>query len=203
MMLCCLGNPPGTTTVAATPYDRHLPGTPYSISSPVVTSGRNSSFLVLINTRVLYYPLRPSSRRPSRFSAVSAPNCSPPHQSFAAVASVVSAQPDACSCYQPANISAALYQRPPTGDCPPHGSACVASTHANMSKRSRLTMDTFSPMHQPDEGYSEDPLNPMTNYDITSIPASLKTPGDLPDWLLSNSSNLPTHLKKGMSCWDP
>ena len=124
-------------------------------------------------------------------------NRSPPSPPF------VSAQPDACSCYQPANISAALYKHPPTGDCPPHGSARVASTHANMSKRSRLTMDTFSPMHQPDEGYSEDPLNPMTNYDITSIPASLKTPGDLPDWLLSNSSNLPTHLKKGMSCWEP
>lgn len=202
-MLPWYNNPPGTTTIAARTLSSSLPGTPYSISSPVVTSWHKSPFLALISTRVLYHPLRPSSRCPSRFSAVSAPNCSSPHQSFAAVASVVSAQPDACSCHQPANRSAALYKHPPTGDCPPHGSACVSSTHANMSKRSRLTMDTFSPMHQPDEGYSEDPLNPMTNYDITSIPASLKTPADLPDWLLSNSSNLPTHLKKGMSCCDP
>lgn len=65
-----------------------------------------------------------------------------------------------------------------------------------MSKRSRLTMDTFSPMHQPDEGYSEDPLNPTTNYDAPSISTSLKSPSDLPGWL-SNLSSLPDQAKKG------
>ncbi|KAM4066322.1 F-box-like domain-containing protein [Hirsutella rhossiliensis] len=52
-------------------------------------------------------------------------------------------------------------------------------------------MDPFSPVHQTDEGYSEDPLNP-------TLPQNLPAPrslADLPSWLASHVSALPLPVR--------
>jgi hypothetical protein len=64
-------------------------------------------------------------------------------------------------------------------------------------------MDPFSPQHQPDEGYSEDPLNPSLP---DKLPASLSarpTPAELSAWLAANPNALPISLKKGTSWLRP
>lgn len=55
-------------------------------------------------------------------------------------------------------------------------------------------MDNFSPQ-QPDEGYSEDPLNPsLSSYGMAMTgPPSL---ADLPDWLTRELPRMPLSLKK-------
>lgn len=58
-------------------------------------------------------------------------------------------------------------------------------------------MDTFSPSHQPDEGYSEDPLNPTVQNDVSSSLANLRSPLELPAWIAANAAHLPISLKKG------
>ena len=60
-------------------------------------------------------------------------------------------------------------------------------------------MDPFSPAHEPDEGYSEDPLNPSANRDTSMTLSSLRSAADLPSWLASNAASLPVSVKKGMS----
>ncbi|RTE78980.1 hypothetical protein BHE90_006531 [Fusarium euwallaceae] len=62
-------------------------------------------------------------------------------------------------------------------------------------KESLSSMDPFSPAHQPDEGYSEDPLTPTVNQDLSSALASLRSPSDLSAWLVANSSLLPLQVK--------
>ncbi|KAM0425655.1 hypothetical protein ACHAPT_009187 [Fusarium lateritium] len=64
-----------------------------------------------------------------------------------------------------------------------------------MSKKEALSMDPFSPAHQPDEGYSEDPLTPTVSQDLSSALASLRSPSDLSAWLVANSSLLPLQVK--------
>lgn len=61
-------------------------------------------------------------------------------------------------------------------------------------------MDPFSPAHQPDEGYSEDPLNPTLHNELSTALASLRSPADLPAWLIANASLLPVQIKTGMPC---
>ncbi|KAF4953285.1 hypothetical protein FSARC_12433 [Fusarium sarcochroum] len=56
-------------------------------------------------------------------------------------------------------------------------------------------MDPFSPAHQPDEGYSEDPLTPTVNQDLSSALATLRSPSDLSTWLVANSSLLPLQVR--------
>lgn len=58
-------------------------------------------------------------------------------------------------------------------------------------------MDPFSPAHQPDEGYSEDPINPSVHEDLSAILSTLRSPADLPSWLASNASILPVSVKTG------
>lgn len=68
-----------------------------------------------------------------------------------------------------------------------------------MSKKDGLaSMDPFSPAHQPDEGYSEDPLDTSVHHDLSSALASLNSPADLRTWLVANSSLLPLQVKTGM-----
>lgn len=70
-----------------------------------------------------------------------------------------------------------------------------------MSKRDRLTMDAMTPSNQPDEGYSEDPLNSTIHYDAMPTLAAPRSPSDLPAWISANASLLPMSLKKGdFSC---
>lgn len=65
-----------------------------------------------------------------------------------------------------------------------------------MSKKDTLPpMDPFSPAHQTDEGYSEDPLNPSVNHDLPAALASLRSPADLPAWLAANISLLPVQTR--------
>ncbi|CAM1500437.1 Fc.00g095990.m01.CDS01 [Cosmosporella sp. VM-42] len=65
-----------------------------------------------------------------------------------------------------------------------------------MSKRDQFPpMDPFSPAHQPDEGYSEDPLNPTIQSDLSAALSSLRSPADLPSWLVANASLLPVQIK--------
>ncbi|KAI5461987.1 hypothetical protein BGZ63DRAFT_203334 [Mariannaea sp. PMI_226] len=52
------------------------------------------------------------------------------------------------------------------------------------------TMDPFSPAHQPDEGYSEDPLNPSVHHDLPTSLTSLRSHTDLPAWLATNANLL-------------
>lgn len=59
-------------------------------------------------------------------------------------------------------------------------------------------MDPFSPVHQPDEGYSEEPLNPEENTALVTSLATLHSPAELPAWLASNASLLPLSVKTGM-----
>lgn len=60
-------------------------------------------------------------------------------------------------------------------------------------------MDPFSPAHQPDEGYSEDPLTPTIHNELSTALASLRSPADLIAWLITNASLLPVQTKTGMS----
>ncbi|KAF7544166.1 hypothetical protein G7Z17_g10170 [Cylindrodendrum hubeiense] len=76
-----------------------------------------------------------------------------------------------------------------------------------MSKKDGLPpMDPFSPAHQPDEGYSEDPLNPSVHHDLPAALASLRSPADLPAWLAANISLLPLQTRTGtfrLAAWRP
>ncbi|KHN94367.1 F-box/WD-40 repeat-containing protein [Metarhizium album ARSEF 1941] len=60
-------------------------------------------------------------------------------------------------------------------------------------------MDPFSPAHQPDEGYSEDPLNPTVHHGLPASLATLRSPAELPSWLASNASALPVSVKKDLT----
>ncbi|KAI9155515.1 F-box/WD repeat-containing protein 1A [Paramyrothecium foliicola] len=65
-----------------------------------------------------------------------------------------------------------------------------------MAKRDQLSpMDHFSPVHQPDEGYSEDPLNPTPHFDLPVLLSTLRSPSDLPAWLASNAAVLPVKVR--------
>ncbi|KAF4459681.1 putative F-box WD-repeat [Fusarium albosuccineum] len=65
-----------------------------------------------------------------------------------------------------------------------------------MSKKEALSsMDPFSPAHQPDEGYSEDPLTPTVSQDLQAALATLRSPSDLSSWLVANSSLLPLQVR--------
>ncbi|ESU17232.1 hypothetical protein FGSG_13776 [Fusarium graminearum PH-1] len=57
------------------------------------------------------------------------------------------------------------------------------------------SMDPFSPAHQPDEGYSEDPLTPTVNQELSTALATLRSPSDLSSWLVTNSSLLPLQVR--------
>ncbi|OAA45575.1 F-box/WD-40 repeat-containing protein [Metarhizium rileyi] len=60
-------------------------------------------------------------------------------------------------------------------------------------------MDPFSPAHQPDEGYSEDPLNPTAHQSLPASLSTLRSPAELPSWLASNASALPVSVKKELT----
>ncbi|KAK7426269.1 hypothetical protein QQZ08_007299 [Neonectria magnoliae] len=65
-----------------------------------------------------------------------------------------------------------------------------------MSKQDALPpMGPFSPAHQPDEGYSEDPLNPSVHQDLPAALASLRSQADLPAWLAANVALLPVQTR--------
>ncbi|KAK9436549.1 F-box/WD-40 repeat-containing protein [Metarhizium brunneum] len=69
-----------------------------------------------------------------------------------------------------------------------------------MAKPDQLpAMDPFSPAHQPDEGYSEDPLNPTVHHGLPASLATLRSPAELPSWLASNASALPVSVKKELT----
>ncbi|KAG5927067.1 hypothetical protein E4U42_002654 [Claviceps africana] len=69
-----------------------------------------------------------------------------------------------------------------------------------MTKDDQLSaMDTFSSAQQPDEGYSEDPLNPPAHHSLTTSLASLRSPTDLSSWLTRNASILPLSIKKELT----
>ncbi|KAG5978290.1 hypothetical protein E4U55_006292 [Claviceps digitariae] len=69
-----------------------------------------------------------------------------------------------------------------------------------MTKDDQLAaMDTFSPAHQPDEGYSEDPLNPPVHHSLAASLATLRSPADLSSWLTRNASILPLSVKKELT----
>ncbi|RDA83928.1 hypothetical protein CP532_3630 [Ophiocordyceps camponoti-leonardi (nom. inval.)] len=65
-----------------------------------------------------------------------------------------------------------------------------------MTKQRRSSppaMHPFSPAHQTDEGYSEDPLNPSLSQNLlVTAPTSL---ADLPVWLASNAAALPVSVR--------
>ncbi|ATY65508.1 F-box and WD domain protein [Cordyceps militaris CM01] len=56
-------------------------------------------------------------------------------------------------------------------------------------------MDPFSPVHQPDEGYSEDPLNPQDGSALLASLSSFQSPSDLAGWIARNASMFPTSVK--------
>lgn len=58
-------------------------------------------------------------------------------------------------------------------------------------------MDHFSPAHQADEGYSEEPINPTAHLDLPALLSTLRSPSDLPAWLATNASLLPVKIKTG------
>lgn len=58
-------------------------------------------------------------------------------------------------------------------------------------------MDAFSPSHQPDEGYSEDPLNPPICRDLRGPLSTLTSIEDLPAWLTANANQVSHSLKSG------
>ncbi|KAG6007571.1 hypothetical protein E4U21_005769 [Claviceps maximensis] len=60
-------------------------------------------------------------------------------------------------------------------------------------------MDTFSPAQQPDEGYSEDPLNTPAHHGLAASLATLRSPADLSSWLMRNASILPLTIKKELT----
>lgn len=64
----------------------------------------------------------------------------------------------------------------------------------------QTAMDPFSPVHQPDEGYSEDPLNPPAENNVLASLSTFRGPSDLPTWLINNASRLPVSVKTGMRC---
>ncbi|KEY70545.1 hypothetical protein S7711_02703 [Stachybotrys chartarum IBT 7711] len=65
-----------------------------------------------------------------------------------------------------------------------------------MAKRDQYSpMDHFSPAHQPDEGYSEEPINPTAHLDLPALLSTLRSPSDLPAWLATNASLLPVKIK--------
>lgn len=69
----------------------------------------------------------------------------------------------------------------------------VGPDMAKGDAHSPTTMDPFSPAHQTDEGYSEDPLNP-------TLPQNLPAPrslADLPSWLAIHVSALPLPVRTG------
>ncbi|KAG5950623.1 hypothetical protein E4U53_004737 [Claviceps sorghi] len=69
-----------------------------------------------------------------------------------------------------------------------------------MTKDDQLAaMDTFSPAQQPDEGYSEDPLNLPVHHSLAASLASLRSPADLSSWLTRNTSILPLSIKKELT----
>jgi hypothetical protein len=68
---------------------------------------------------------------------------------------------------------------------------------AAMSKRNRLEMDSFPANQQSDEGYSEDPLNPITSGDVSGSLSTVRSVAALPAWLAANASQVPLSLKKG------
>lgn len=73
-------------------------------------------------------------------------------------------------------------------------------TSNTMAKRDQLSpMDHFSPVHQPDEGYSEDPINPTAHFDLPVLLSTLRSPADLPTWLASNAAVLPVKIRTGTS----
>ncbi|CAI4219651.1 unnamed protein product [Parascedosporium putredinis] len=55
-------------------------------------------------------------------------------------------------------------------------------------------MDNF-PVQQPDEGYSEDPLNPTLSAHNMAIPGP-GSPADMPDWLARQLPGMPLAIKK-------
>lgn len=63
--------------------------------------------------------------------------------------------------------------------------------------KNNFPMDPFSPAHQPDEGYSEDPITPSVNHDLSALLSTLRSPADMPSWLASSASLLPVHIKTG------
>lgn len=67
----------------------------------------------------------------------------------------------------------------------------------NMSKRNRVEMDSFSPAAQPDEGYSEDPLNPPASNALHGSLSTLRSPADLPGWIAANGNQIPVSMKRG------
>ncbi|KAL7785803.1 WD40 repeat-like protein [Trichoderma afarasin] len=67
-----------------------------------------------------------------------------------------------------------------------------------MSRRDSA-MGPFSPAHQPDEGYSEDPLGPTGLADQLSTLATLKSPLELPQWLAANAALLPVSVKSKLA----
>ncbi|XWX01790.1 hypothetical protein V2A60_009819 [Cordyceps javanica] len=56
-------------------------------------------------------------------------------------------------------------------------------------------MDPFSPVQQPDEGYSEDPLNPQDSSALLASLSSFRSPSDLAAWIARNASVFPTSVK--------
>jgi F-box and WD-40 domain protein 1/11 len=74
-----------------------------------------------------------------------------------------------------------------------------------MTKRERYSpVESFSPAHQPDEGYSEDPLNStVQHHDLSNTLSTLRTLADLPTWLEQNSYRLPVSVKTGKSSENP
>lgn len=59
-------------------------------------------------------------------------------------------------------------------------------------------MDPFSPAQQPDEGYSEDPLNSQDGSALLASLSSFQSPSDLAAWVARNASMFPTSVKAGM-----
>ncbi|PHH60707.1 hypothetical protein CDD81_1325 [Ophiocordyceps australis] len=60
-------------------------------------------------------------------------------------------------------------------------------------------MDPFSPAHQTDEGYSEDPFTLSMHQNPVMAGPSFKSPADLPAWLASTASALPLSIKMDMT----
>ncbi|KAL9567793.1 hypothetical protein ACKAV7_008096 [Fusarium commune] len=77
-----------------------------------------------------------------------------------------------------------------------HQQGPEASKFPMSNKNEALSsMDPFSPAHQPDEGYSEDPLTPTVNQELSTALATLRSPSDLSTWLVANSSLLPLEVR--------
>ncbi|PHH88744.1 hypothetical protein CDD83_7089 [Cordyceps sp. RAO-2017] len=68
-------------------------------------------------------------------------------------------------------------------------------TMAKSDRPSPHPMDPFSPAHQTDEGYSEDPLNSSLAQNLPANFSALRSPADLPSWLASHASALPLSIR--------